>query len=155
MSGSGGVSIARSRGGESRFYNPPPMRKQQQLQQQQQQQMTATTTMQRREQRPPLISKGSTEKRTDHEDCATLLPSSSSSSSSANNSSKTNDDNSTNLDRFLEFTTPVVTAQYLPKVKKDPQISLITRFELCFLLFIFKKKLVQLYTYLGFSDWLK
>ncbi|MBA0800054.1 hypothetical protein Gohar_010518 [Gossypium harknessii] len=115
MSGSGGVSIARSRGGESRFYNPPPMRKQQQLQQQQQQQQMTTTTMQRREQRPPSISKGSTEKRTDHEDCATLLPSSSSSSSSANNSSKTNDDNSTNLDRFLEFTTPVVSAQYLPK----------------------------------------
>ncbi|MFQ6631383.1 hypothetical protein Gotur_008520 [Gossypium turneri] len=115
MSGSGGISIARSRGGESRFYNPPPMRKQQQLQQQQQQQQMTTTTMQRREQRPPLISKGSTEKRTDHEDCATLLPSSSSSSSSANNSSKTNDDNSTNLDRFLEFTTPVVSAQYLPK----------------------------------------
>ncbi|KAA3475695.1 peptidyl-tRNA hydrolase, chloroplastic-like [Gossypium australe] len=55
------------------------------------------------------------EKRTDHEDCATLLPSSTSSSSSANNSSKTNNDNSTNLDRFLEFTTPVVSAQYLPK----------------------------------------
>ncbi|KAK8680991.1 hypothetical protein V6N13_053399 [Hibiscus sabdariffa] len=62
MSGSGGVSIARSRGGENRFYNPPPMRKQQQQQQQQKQMM-----MQPR------------------------------------------------VKRFLEFTTPVVSAQYLPK----------------------------------------
>ncbi|XVE65565.1 hypothetical protein DITRI_Ditri08aG0009900 [Diplodiscus trichospermus] len=102
MSGSGGVSIARSRGGENRFYNPPPIRKQQQQQQ--------MMTMQRREQKPS-ISKGLTEKRTDHEDCATSSPS----SSSVNNDDKRNDDNSTNLDRFLEFTTPVVPAQYLPK----------------------------------------
>ncbi|KAL4311450.1 hypothetical protein GQ457_01G021540 [Hibiscus cannabinus] len=103
MSGSGGVSIARSRGGENRFYNPPPMRKQQQQQQK--------MMMQRREQRPPLVSKISTEKRMDHEECATSLPS----SSSSDNSSKRNDDNSTNLDRFLEFTTPLVPAKYLPK----------------------------------------
>ncbi|XVF28254.1 hypothetical protein REPUB_Repub15cG0013800 [Reevesia pubescens] len=100
MSGSGGVSIARSRSGENRFYNPPPMRKQQQQQ----------MMMQRREQRP-LISKSLTEKRTDHKDCAT----SSTSSSSVNNNYKRNDDNSTNLDRFMEFTTPLVPAQYLPK----------------------------------------
>ncbi|XVF62515.1 hypothetical protein PTKIN_Ptkin09bG0014300 [Pterospermum kingtungense] len=100
MSGAGGVSMARSRGGENRFYNPPPMRKQQQQQHQQQQQQ------QRREQRP-LISKTLTEKRTDHEECATPSP------SSLNNSN--NEDNSTNLDRFLKFTTPVVQAQYFPK----------------------------------------
>ncbi|XP_022760631.1 uncharacterized protein LOC111306898 [Durio zibethinus] len=104
MSGSGGVSIARSRGGENRFYNPPPMRKQQQQ----------VMKMQRREQRP-LISKSLTEKRTDHEECATSSPSSSSVNNSIDNNNKRNDDNSTNLDRFLEFTTPVVPAQYLPK----------------------------------------
>ncbi|KAL4271760.1 hypothetical protein GQ457_13G014720 [Hibiscus cannabinus] len=106
MSGSGGVSIARSRGGENRFYNPPPMRKQQQQQQQQKQMM-----MQPRVKRLPSISKISTEKRMDHDDCASSLPS----SATSNNSSKKNDENSTNLDRFLEFTTPVVSAQYLPK----------------------------------------
>ncbi|XVF38804.1 hypothetical protein REPUB_Repub20aG0133500 [Reevesia pubescens] len=106
MSGSGGVSIERSRGGgEDRFYKTPPMRKQQQKQ----------MMMQRREQRP-LISKSLAEQRTDREECATSSPS----SSSAKNNSKSNrnDDNSTNLDRFLEFTTPVVTAQYLPKTIK-------------------------------------
>ncbi|XVE82221.1 hypothetical protein DITRI_Ditri15bG0130300 [Diplodiscus trichospermus] len=109
MSGSGGVSIARSRTGENRFYNPPPMRKQQQQQQQQ------MMMMQRREQRP-LISKSVMEKRTDHEECATSSPSSSSLNENCNNR-KRNDDNSTNLDRFLEFTTPVVPAQYLPKTR--------------------------------------
>ncbi|XWS14146.1 hypothetical protein CRYUN_Cryun36dG0098500 [Craigia yunnanensis] len=107
MSGSGGVSIARSRGGENRFYNPPPMRKQQEQQQQ-------MMMMQRREQRP-LISKSLTEKRMDHDECATSSPSSSSLNNS--NDNKINDDNSTNLDRFLEFTTPVVPAQYLPKTR--------------------------------------
>ncbi|XP_039015730.1 uncharacterized protein LOC120146142 [Hibiscus syriacus] len=98
MSGSGGVSIVRSHSRENRFYNPPPMRKQQQQQQ--------MMMMQRKEQRLPLIYKVSTEKRTDHNECAT---------SSSSNSSKKIDDNSTNLDRFLEFTTPVVSAQYLPE----------------------------------------
>ena len=116
MSGSGGVSIARSRGGENRFYNPPPMRKQQQQ-------------MQRREQRQ-LISKSLTEKRTDHEECATSSP-----SSSSVNNSKRNDDNWTNLDRFLEFTTPVIRAQYLPKVNKKTQLLLISRFDLSFNVF--------------------
>ncbi|GMI80161.1 hypothetical protein like AT4G16100 [Hibiscus trionum] len=105
MSGYGGVSISRRRGGENRFYNPPPMRKQQK----QQQQETATK-MQRREERPS-ISRSSTEKRTDREECA--MPSAS--SSSMNNSNKRNDENSTNLDRFLEFTSPVVPVQYFPK----------------------------------------
>ncbi|XP_021290957.1 uncharacterized protein LOC110421646 [Herrania umbratica] len=111
MSGSGGVSIARSRGGESRFYYPPPMRKQQQQQKQ--------TMVQRREQRPS-VSKSLTEKRTDHEECATSSPSSTSvdSSNKNKNSSKRNDDNWTNLDRFLEYTTPVVPAQHLPKTSR-------------------------------------
>ncbi|XP_022741553.1 uncharacterized protein LOC111293090 [Durio zibethinus] len=103
MTAAGGVSIARSRGGENRFYNPPPMRKQQQEQQ-------LMMMKQRREQRP-LISLSSTEKRTDHEECVTSSPS----SSSVNNNNKRNDDNSTNLDRFLEYTTPVVPAQQLPE----------------------------------------
>ncbi|KAL4289974.1 hypothetical protein GQ457_14G016550 [Hibiscus cannabinus] len=108
MPGSGGVSIARSRGGENRFYNPPPMRKQQQQQQ-------AMKTQRLEE--GPSISRSLTEKRTDREECAM----SSASSSSLNNSTindnddKGNDNNSTNLDRFLEFTTPVVPVQCFPK----------------------------------------
>ncbi|XP_007035708.2 PREDICTED: uncharacterized protein LOC18603585 [Theobroma cacao] len=111
MSGSGGVSFARSRGGESRFYYPPPMRKQQQQPQQ---------MMGQRRERRPSVSKSLTEKRTDHEECATSSPSSTSvdSSNKNNNSSKRNDDNLTNLDRFLEYTTPVVPAQYLPKTSR-------------------------------------
>ncbi|KAL4386756.1 hypothetical protein GQ457_09G024310 [Hibiscus cannabinus] len=111
MSGSGGVSISRRRGGENRFYNPPPMRKQQK------QQETAMK-MQRREERPS-IPRSSTEKRTDREECAMSSASSSSLNNSNNNDkdkdNKTNDENSTNLDRFLEFTTPVVPVQYFPK----------------------------------------
>ncbi|XP_039060445.1 uncharacterized protein LOC120204421 [Hibiscus syriacus] len=113
MSGSGGVSTARSRGGENRFYNPPPMRKQQKQQMQQQQ---TAKKMQRREERPS-ISRTSTEKRTDREECAMASASSSSLNNSDNNDKdqKRNDENSTNLDRFLEFTTPVVPVQYFPK----------------------------------------
>lgn len=108
MSGAGGVSIARSRG-EGRFYSPPPMRRQLQLLQRQQQQK------QKQEQRggeKGVSLKGSVERRTDPDECATSSPSSS-------NGSVGNNSNSTNLDRFLEFTTPVVPAQYLPKVHES------------------------------------
>ncbi|KDP27870.1 hypothetical protein JCGZ_18950 [Jatropha curcas] len=110
MSGSGGVSIARARG-ESRFYVSPAMRKQQQQQQQQLQQQQQT------QQQRPSISKNSTaemEKRADSDQCGSL--SSSSSMSNCSVSGRIGSDvNSTNLDRFLEYTAPVVPAQYFPK----------------------------------------
>eukprot|EP00258_Populus_trichocarpa_P050301 XP_024466320.1 uncharacterized protein LOC7477192 isoform X2 [Populus trichocarpa] len=92
MSGSGGVSIARNRG-ENRFYVSPGI---QQLKQQQQQQK-------------PSISKNSTveiEKRKESDQCG----------SNCSVSGRVGpESNSTNLDRFLEYTTPVVPAQFLPK----------------------------------------
>ncbi|KAG6758744.1 hypothetical protein POTOM_035201 [Populus tomentosa] len=95
MSGSGGVSTARNRG-ENRFYVSPGIRKQQQLQQLKQQQK-------------PSISKNSTveiEKRKESDQCA----------SNCSVSGRVGpESNSTNLDRFLEYTTPVVPAQFLPK----------------------------------------
>ncbi|XP_024466320.2 uncharacterized protein LOC7477192 isoform X2 [Populus trichocarpa] len=98
MSGSGGVSIARNRG-ENRFYVSPGIRKQQQLQQLKQQQ----------QQQKPSISKNSTveiEKRKESDQCG----------SNCSVSGRVGpESNSTNLDRFLEYTTPVVPAQFLPK----------------------------------------
>src|SRR5262249_36848987 len=96
MSGSGGVSMARTRG-ENRFYVSPPMRKQQQQQQQK-----------------PLISKNGTavvEKRADSDQCGSPTAPNCSVSCRAGS-----EDNLTNLDRFLKYTTPVVPAQFLPKV---------------------------------------
>lgn len=98
MSGSGGVSVARTRG-ENRFYVSPGIRKQQQLQQQKQQQ-----------QLKPSISKDSTaeiEKRKGSDQCG---------SNCSVSGRVGSDTSSTNLDRFLEYTTPVVPAQFLPKV---------------------------------------
>ncbi|GLT32551.1 hypothetical protein SLA2020_072110 [Shorea laevis] len=107
MSAAGGVSVARPRSrGESRFYNPPPMRKQLQLQQQQQQQQQQRQRGRGGEK--GSSSKSSVERRMDPDECATPSPSSS-------NGNVGNNGNSTNLDRFLESTTPVVPAQYLPK----------------------------------------
>ncbi|KAJ6889695.1 hypothetical protein NC651_023444 [Populus alba x Populus x berolinensis] len=98
MSGSGGVSIARNRG-ENRFYVSPGIRKQQQLQQLKQQQ----------QQQKPSISKNSTveiEKRKESDQCG----------SNCSVSGRVGpESNSTNLDRFLEYTTPIVPAQFLPK----------------------------------------
>ncbi|XP_039062166.1 uncharacterized protein LOC120206651 isoform X1 [Hibiscus syriacus] len=111
MSVSGGASTARNRRGENRFYNPPPMRRQQQQQQQQ-----MAMKMQQQEEKPS-ISKSSTEKRTDREEWALSYASSSLLNNSNNNDkdNRRNDDNSSNLDRFLEFSTPVVPVQYFPK----------------------------------------
>ncbi|GKV31405.1 hypothetical protein SLEP1_g40096 [Rubroshorea leprosula] len=105
MSGAGGVSIARSRG-ESRFYNPPQVRRQLQLLQQQQQQQKKKQEQRGGEKGVSL--KSSVERRTDPDECATSSP-------SLSNGNVGNNSSSTNLDRFLEFTTPVVPAQYLPK----------------------------------------
>jgi membrane protease subunit (stomatin/prohibitin family) len=101
MSGSGGVSVARNRG-ENRFYVSPGIRKQQQLQQQKQQQQ--------QQQLKPSISKDSTaeiEKRKGSDQCG---------SNCSVSGRVGSDTNSTNLDRFLEYTTPAVPAQFLPKV---------------------------------------
>lgn len=96
MSGTGG---ARNRG-ESRFYNPPALRRQ--LQQQQQQQRLQE--LQREEAEKAANSMNSAVRRTDPDDCAT-------SPSSSSKEIVGNDVNLTNLDRFLQFTTPVVPAQ--------------------------------------------
>ncbi|KAF2289124.1 hypothetical protein GH714_029015 [Hevea brasiliensis] len=99
MSGSGGVSIARARG-ENRFYVSPAMRKQQQ-------------------QQGSSISKNCTvesEKRTDSDQCGSVSSSSFTSNCCCSVSGRVEGEcNSTNLDRFLKYTTPVVPAQYLPK----------------------------------------
>ncbi|KAG8658876.1 uncharacterized protein LOC110612245 isoform X2 [Manihot esculenta] len=109
MSGSGGVSIARARG-ENRFYVSPAMRKQQQLQQQQQQQ---------KQRQGSLISKNCAvemEKRMDSDQCGSMSSSSTASNCYCSISGRVEGEcNSTNLDRFLEYSTPVVPAQYLPK----------------------------------------
>ncbi|CAL9006162.1 unnamed protein product, partial [Prunus brigantina] len=87
MSGYGGVSIGRTRG-ENRFYNPPAIR---QRQQQQRQKLE-----QEKHQRQSVES----------DDCAT---------SHSSGSGRAVLTDATNLDRFLEYTTPVVQAQYIPK----------------------------------------
>ena len=109
MSATGGAAIAggnRSRnrhlGGENRFYSPPPLRKHREKQQQQQQQ------------EPPQrssLSRTSSENRPG-------------SSSDCSISSRATSDIS-NLDRFLEYTTPLVAAQYLPKVTINSILFLI------------------------------
>ncbi|XP_050236086.1 uncharacterized protein LOC126686101 [Mercurialis annua] len=101
MSGSGGVSIVRSRG-ENRFYVSPGMR-----QKQQQQRL--------------LISKNYTpemDKRGDSDQCGSSLSSSSLVVSNCSVSGWVGIESnysSTNLDRFLEFATLVVPAQHFPK----------------------------------------
>ncbi|XP_008223282.1 PREDICTED: uncharacterized protein LOC103323102 [Prunus mume] len=87
MSGYGGVSIGQTRG-ENRFYNPPAIR---QRQQQQRQKLE-----QEKHQRQSVES----------DDCAT---------SHSSGSGRAVLTDATNLDRFLEYTTPVVQAQYIPK----------------------------------------
>lgn len=120
MSGSGGVSIARGIRGENRFYNPPPMRRLQQekqLQQEREKQLQQEKHLQpdklkpdKQQARLPKVltssSSKNNKKRVESDECG---------SSDCSVSSRTSADSS-NLDRFLEFTTPVVSAQYLPKV---------------------------------------
>lgn len=119
MSGSGGVSIARGIRGENRFYNPPPMRRLQQekqLQQEREKQLQQEKHLQpdklkpdKQQARLPKVltssSSKNNKKRVESDECG---------SSDCSVSSRTSADSS-NLDRFLEFTTPVVSAQYLPK----------------------------------------
>ncbi|ESQ32368.1 hypothetical protein EUTSA_v10004298mg [Eutrema salsugineum] len=129
MSGSGGVSIARSAiRGENRFYNPPPMRRMQQEAQLQQQmrekqrreeeeemlmgkerRAAATAVMPPPRTRKGLGVVGQTESKnrvvSGSEMCAD--------SSESSGSGRVQTDGS-NLDRFLEHTTPVVPARFLP-----------------------------------------
>lgn len=103
MSSQGGVSIARSRNGD-RFYSPPPVRKQRLLQQQQKEQLE-------KEKEKGLSSSVESEKVSEDS-----LSTTSSVTDSVCSVSQPTVDFSTNLDRFLQNTTPVVAAQCLLKV---------------------------------------
>lgn len=117
MSVSGGVSIARNRG-ENRFYNPPHVRQRQQQQQRQQVQQQQEEEKQRR---PSTCSSSvESDKRAGSDECASLSSSTTTTKSDCSVSglgSGLGASDVTNLDRFLEHTTPAVPAQYFPKVR--------------------------------------
>ncbi|KAF5752171.1 hypothetical protein HS088_TW01G00078 [Tripterygium wilfordii] len=94
MSGSGGVSIARSNIGDNRFYNPPAIRRQRQQQLLMAQKLQPSITRKNR---------AESEKRAE------------SGESASSSSTMLDSGDSTNLDRFLKCTTPEVPVQYLPK----------------------------------------
>lgn len=103
MSGHGGVSIGRARG-ENRFYNPPAIRQRQQ----QQQQLQRQKLEQEKHQRASVV---------ESDDCATSHSSESGRATShSSESGREVVSEAANLDRFLEFTTPLAPAQFLPKV---------------------------------------
>nr|XP_011461763.1 PREDICTED: uncharacterized protein LOC101293279 isoform X2 [Fragaria vesca subsp. vesca] len=97
MSG-GGVSIGRARG-ENRFYNPPPIRERQQQQLLQRQKLEQEKKQQRQQQVSVSVV-------VESEDCAT---------SHSSGSGREALSEAANLDRFIEFTTPLARAQFLPK----------------------------------------
>lgn len=103
----GGVSIARARG-ENRFYNPPAIR-QRQLEQQKRHQLQQQQRQQEQQQNPaplaaePKVLPAESDKRTAANDFASSFCSVSARGEGSN------------LDRFLEYTTPVVSVQYLSK----------------------------------------
>ncbi|XP_057957680.1 uncharacterized protein LOC131150762 [Malania oleifera] len=98
MSGSGGVSVARNRSGD-RFYSPPAVRRHHQMLQQR--------NLQKQTGMGSVMGSGSGESET------STGPDNCSSSSSLTSSAGPT--GASNLDRFLEYTTPVVAAQYFPK----------------------------------------
>lgn len=111
MSASGTVSISRNRG-ENRFYNPPHRRQQQQQQQQRQQE-------QQQQQREKQHRRGAS---SISRNCCSSSSLASTTSSLSKSDCSVSDSGlggggsgSTNFDRFLEHTTPVVPAQYFPK----------------------------------------
>uniref|UniRef100_A0A1J3CDG3 Uncharacterized protein n=1 Tax=Noccaea caerulescens TaxID=107243 RepID=A0A1J3CDG3_NOCCA len=130
MSGSGGVSIARTAiRGENRFYNPPPMRRMQQ-EAQLQQQMREKQRREEEEQMltdkerkavaaaamppPPRTRKGlSVVGLTESKNRVVSGSEVCVGSSDSSGSGRVPNDGS-NLDRFLEHTTPVVPARFLP-----------------------------------------
>ncbi|VVB15346.1 unnamed protein product [Arabis nemorensis] len=127
MSGSGGVSIARTAiRGENRFYNPPPMRRMQQeaqLQQQirEKQRREEEETVLDKERRaasnaampPPRSRKGHGVVGPTETKNRVVSGSEVCGSSVSSGSGRVQSDGS-NLDRFLEHTTPVVPARFLP-----------------------------------------
>uniref|UniRef100_A0A0A0L5V4 DUF789 domain-containing protein n=1 Tax=Cucumis sativus TaxID=3659 RepID=A0A0A0L5V4_CUCSA len=110
MSVSGGVSIARIRG-ENRFYHPPAMRRR--LQQQQQQQQQQQPKQSALDSKDVVAAATSTiddlEKRSEFDECRSWSTRSDCSVSDRGLA------DSTNLDRFLEHTTPLVPAHCIPK----------------------------------------
>lgn len=88
MSGFRGNSNARGVRGENRFYNPPHIRKQQE----EERRLERERQHKKLSEAPVMVGSDECES---SPYCASEL---------------------TNLDRFLEYTTPVVPAQHLPKV---------------------------------------
>ncbi|KAH9683682.1 hypothetical protein KPL71_027761 [Citrus sinensis] len=119
MSGSRTVPIGRGGRGENRFYNPPHVRKQQLLRRQQEEEEEKQRVQEERE-RLRLEKLSCSEKRTaESDECESV----------SNSFGE-----STNLDRFLEYTTPVVPSQYLPKTSVRRWRSQETEFQPYFVL---------------------
>lgn len=119
MSGSRTVPIGRGGRGENRFYNPPHVRKQQLLRRQQEEEEEKQRVREERE-RLRLEKLSCSEKRTTESDeCESI----------SNSFGE-----STNLDRFLEYTTPVVPSQYPPKTSVRRWRSQETEFQPYFVL---------------------
>ncbi|CAN1129841.1 hypothetical protein LINPERPRIM_LOCUS17695 [Linum perenne] len=124
MSGSGGSKSSRARG-DGRFYVSPAMRKpqeqpQQQVQNQQQRskqqpRVTSHQKQQQQKQKPMSVPAPEIEKRGDADQCRSSTSSSTVSNCSAVPERPIAHGVCSNLDRFLEYTTPVVPAQLLPK----------------------------------------
>ncbi|XP_033129684.1 uncharacterized protein LOC103875026 isoform X4 [Brassica rapa] len=116
MSGSGGVSIARSAiRGENRFYNPPPMRRmQQQLREKQQREeeggMLVDKELSTASMPPPRLRKSQAR----NKNRVVVSGSEVSAGSSESSGSGRVQSEGSNLDRFLEHTTPLVHLRLLP-----------------------------------------
>ncbi|WZZ01431.1 uncharacterized protein BNAA06G29630D isoform X2 [Brassica napus] len=116
MSGSGGVSIARSAiRGENRFYNPPPMRRmQQQLREKQQREeeggMLVDKELSTASMPPPRLRKAQARSK----NRVVVSGSEVSAGSSESSGSGRVQSEGSNLDRFLEHTTPLVHPRLLP-----------------------------------------
>ncbi|KAH7513427.1 hypothetical protein FEM48_Zijuj12G0198700 [Ziziphus jujuba var. spinosa] len=119
MSSSGGLPRSR---GEIQFYNPPAVRQRQLEQRQRQEQEKLRKQKQQQQQqhqRPSVASKAASsssvesDKRTESDDCASSFSLVSARVGGGGDGGLSSD--ATNLDRFLEYTTPVVPAQYFPK----------------------------------------
>uniref|UniRef100_A0A7N0UHN0 Uncharacterized protein n=1 Tax=Kalanchoe fedtschenkoi TaxID=63787 RepID=A0A7N0UHN0_KALFE len=115
MSAQGGVSIARNRNGD-RFYSPPAVRKQRQqmlLQQQQREQQQQQQQRQHDDKKEKGMSSSLDSEKLSDDSLSTTT--SSSRADSGCSISRQSVDCATNLDRFLQNTTPVVAAHYLSK----------------------------------------
>ena len=120
MSSSGGVSIARTAiRGENRFYNPPPMRRMQQ-EAQLQQQLRERQQREGEVDKEPKATQPPPRTRKSHGKSKNRVVSTGSEvslgSSESSGSGRVQREGS-NLDRFLEHTTPLVPARFLPMVR--------------------------------------